>query len=551
MKQHIKSVILSGTKWSRRISILSLFAFIACTDYVQDIEDQRDEWREEQAKIESSSETNGVSLSSIEETTSSSFIEPSNHTNPDNHASSSSVPPAKNSSSSNTAFSSNFVSSSSKEASSSSVTAEGAWAYLNPDIAYGELTDSRDGQIYKTVVIGRQTWMAQNLNYEYNKQTAISYYNTQKTENRSIYGLLYTWAAAMDSVNSGCGYETTCGADYNRYEIGVCPDGWRLPNNEDWDELYRFANRHCSGDDVGTCLKSKDLWFEGKDKGTNRLGFSALPASHGQGAGDNSNILMYGPRAYFWSSTEYGETGAYTPWFDYDESILNWHVHTKNYGFSIRCIKDEPHESLNDSSIGSLYYELGRELVDLRDGQVYKTSAIGEQIWMAQNLNFETDSSICYGNSLDSCKKYGRLYQWYSAMGEFEISNKIESDSISNNITKQGVCPGGWHLPSEEEWQELIETVGGNQIAGTKLKSSSGWYGNNNGDNYNYFNMKPSGSRNQYGFSAARYGASIWTSSEQTTDSATSIHFSTTSSINISVSIKTNYMGIRCLKNSF
>lgn len=447
----------------------------------------------------------------------------------------------KKSSSSNAIFSSDLNISSSEEESSSSVTAEGAWEYLNPNINYGELVDSRDGQIYKTVVIGKQTWMAQNLNYEYNRGTAVSY----SMEKRNVYGLLYTWAAAMDSANSGCGYGKQCHADYERYEIGICPDGWRLPNYEDWDELYRFAYRNCEGDDLGICLKSKELWTNYNEiQGTDRLGFSALPAGEGREMPD-----LYGWRAYFWSATELGETGAYTPYFSNDQTILNWAVHTKTYGFSIRCIKDEPYESLNDSSIGSLYYELGRELIDLRDNHVYRTSTIGSQIWMAENLNYEKDSSICYGYSLDSCSKYGRLYQWHSAMDESEEICGMGNICDSNKDKVKGACPGGWHLPSKGEWLELFDAVGGDSIAGAKLKATSGWAEGKNGDNYNSFSVKPSGSRNQYGFSAARYGAWLWTSTEQSADSSNHVSFSRYNSAKIINGVKTDYMGIRCVKD--
>lgn len=477
---------------------------------------------------------------SLEKQSSSSVI-PSGESHEEFSSSSSSQ--LKNTSSSNTIYSSDLNDSSSVEGSSSSVTAEGAWEYLNPNIDYGEFVDSRDGQIYKTVVIGKQTWMAQNLNYECNNGTAVSY----SIEERNVYGLLYTWAAAMDSANSGCGYGKQCYADYGRHEIGICPDGWRLPNYEDWDELYRFAYRNCEGDDLGICLKSKELWTNRNEiQGTDRLGFSALPAGEGR-----EMPGFYGFRAYFWSATEWGDAGAYTPYFSYDETILNWAVHTKSYGFSIRCIKDEPYESLNDSSIGSLYYELGRELIDLRDNHIYRTSTIGSQIWMAENLNYENDSSICYGYSLDSCSKYGRLYQWHSAMDESEDNCGMGNMCNSNKGNVKGICPGGWHLPSKDEWLELFDVVGGTSIAGTKLKTKSGWAEGKNGDNYNYFGIKPSGSRNQYGFSAARYGASLWTSSEQSADSSNYVSFSIYSSAKINNGEKTDYMGIRCVKDDF
>ena len=96
------------------------------------------------------------------------------------------------------------------------------------------------------------------------------------------------------------------------------------------------------------------------------------------------------------------------------------------------------------------------ELADDRDGQTYKTVKIGDQWWMAENLNYETDSSFCYKDSAEFCEKYGRLYTW---------------DAVVD------VCPDGWHLPSKAEWETLITAVGGQATAGKMLKSTSGGKG--------------------------------------------------------------------------
>ena len=93
-------------------------------------------------------------------------------------------------------------------------------------------------------------------------------------------------------------------------------------------------------------------------------------------------------------------------------------------------------------------------LTDSRDGQTYRTVKIGNQVWMAENLNYETANSYCYKDSVSNCTKYGRLYTWAAA--------KI-------------ACPSGWHLPTEVEFKELVATVGGSSTAGKMLKSTSGW----------------------------------------------------------------------------
>jgi uncharacterized protein (TIGR02145 family) len=139
------------------------------------------------------------------------------------------------------------------------------------------------------------------------------------------------------------------------------------------------------------------------------------------------------------------------------------------------CSKTTPLESV------SIKYDT---LTDTRDGQKYKTVKIGKiwkQIWMAQNINYQTESgSWCYNDSASYCKQYGRLYDWKTA---------------------KTICPKGWKLPSRDNWDILVATAGGFEIAGNKLKSKSGWKNRNdwstvNGtDNYG-FSALPGGYRN-------------------------------------------------------
>ena len=118
---------------------------------------------------------------------------------------------------------------------------------------------------------------------------------------------------------------------------------------------------------------------------------------------------------------------------------------------------DVPKDSAKTSYVTTSYlnpdYSYG-EVTDARDGQVYKTTTIGSQTWLAQNLNYETTNSACFNNVADSCAKYGRLYSWNDA---------------------KEACPSGWHLPDTTEWNVLLDEVGGKDSATVNLISKNGW----------------------------------------------------------------------------
>ena len=120
----------------------------------------------------------------------------------------------------------------------------------------------------------------------------------------------------------------------------------------------------------------------------------------------------------------------------------------------------------------------GSGVKDSRDGKSYRTIKIGSQIWLAENLNYQTSNSKCYGNDASNCAKYGRLYNWNEA---------------------KNACPVGWHLPSNAEWTVLFNYVGGESTAGTKLKSKTGW---------NSYSNVPAGT-DEYGFSALPSGSGL------------------------------------------
>jgi len=124
-------------------------------------------------------------------------------------------------------------------------------------------------------------------------------------------------------------------------------------------------------------------------------------------------------------------------------------------------------------------------LEDARDGQTYRAVKIGSQVWMAQNLNFKVDSSYCYDNDTANCTKFGRLYKWATAMG---LNDSCNTKLCSSQVTakRQGVCPSGWHVPSDAEWTKLTDTTLASATSGTLLKSTSGWSTNTGTDTYGF-----------------------------------------------------------------
>ena len=235
--------------------------------------------------------------------------------------SSSSVESSANESSS----SSSVESSSSENLSSSSV--ESSSSESIPD---GYMKDSRDGKLYKIVVIGSQTWMAQNLNYEY-KVKGRTYGNYCRDNNCTTYGRYYTWGAAMDSVNTKCGYKKDCSVKYP--VKGICDDGWRLPNKTDWENLFKSAG---GVDKAGKNLRSKNGWTNSIINGTDPYKFTALPA----GFYENGYFREGGFGAFFWTSVKSDSDNAYYMNIDIDYNSAYLKYSAKNLAMSVRCVKN-------------------------------------------------------------------------------------------------------------------------------------------------------------------------------------------------------------------
>jgi len=151
----------------------------------------------------------------------------------------------------------------------------------------------------------------------------------------------------------------------------------------------------------------------------------------------------------------------------------------------------------NDDSGGSSG-GVSRGVADIAD---YRTTPIGTQVWMAENLKYDVSGSKCYNDDPANCTKYGRLYDWVTAM---DLPDSCDHRSCSSQIKPkhQGICPNGWHIPSSEDWDKLLRYLDGTndtdspydgQTAGKYLKAANGW------DDYN---GESGNGEDTYGFSA-------------------------------------------------
>ncbi|MDR0517213.1 MAG: fibrobacter succinogenes major paralogous domain-containing protein [Fibromonadaceae bacterium] len=201
------------------------------------------------------------------------------------------------------------------------------------------------GKTYRTVVIGTQTWMAENLNYDVSGSKCYD----NKTENCDKYGRMYDWSMAMALPSSCNSASTSCSGQVNAKHKGICPSGWHIPSEADWDKLIRYVDG-----DTGTSnpydsrtaswyLNATSGWNYGNGEDT--YGFSALPGGFVLGGFSGGNFSSVGDQGYWWSSLEEEGNGYYYARFryvtsnGYDVYVMQYYL-DKSSLFSVRCVKD-------------------------------------------------------------------------------------------------------------------------------------------------------------------------------------------------------------------
>jgi len=496
------------------------------------------------------------------------------------------------------------------------------WSFTT--CAQGYLTDI-DGNVYRTVKIGDQWWMAENLRVTHYRNgeplvaitdstqwaglTSGAFGCYQNDSNYTAdYGLLYNWYALIDS-NS------------------IAPDGWHVPTDTEWKQLeMALGMSQIDADKTGwrgtiEGGKLKEAgeahWISPNSGATNESGFAARP-----GGFRDSNTGGYskmGTDAHYWSATEGDANNAWRRKLVYNGSDIGRGNLNKHYGFSVRCVRNTvPHiipnppglvspvngsanidlntyliwsevanvdfynlQVANDSlfttpvleenglvttsfqltnlSEDTTYYwrvnatnaagtsawsqncrfttiTYERGTVTDIDGNVYQTVKIGDQWWMAENLqvthyrngdaipnitddsewfNSSTGAWCYYNNDIANAADYGVLYNWFAV-------------NDSSNL-----APVGWHVPTDAEWKLLEITLGMNQYEadrsghrgvteGGKLKETGTrhWREPNTGaTNYSGFTARPGGQRDMFGGFFNIYSfAYFWTASEYHTD---------------------------------
>ena len=233
---------------------------------------------------------------------------------------------------------------------------------------------------------------------------------------------------------------------------------------------------------------------------------------------------------------------------DDEKSSSSKKEESSSSGIESSSSKEEPDESSSCSSIQeekssssaeSLSELTDSTFTDSRDGQTYRILKLGKQVWFGENLNYSGEDAVgyCHENDPEKCEIYGKLYRWNDAMK---------------------ACPEGWHLPGLLEWIDLINYVGGQEMAGVKLKSKAYWYIQEEfaqyagTDDYGFSILPGSFMSEQGSFgSTARLAAHLWTSTEETDTRSNDVFLMhSMGKVVLEGSPRDVGMSVRCLKDS-
>ena len=213
----------------------------------------------------------------------------------------------------------------------------------NPALSYGSMTD-QEGNVYKTIVIGTQEWMAENLNTGMYRNGEV----IPNVTNNTQWATLSTGAWGI--YNNDSQYECPYGKLYNWYAVNdsrnVCPAGWHVPSDAEWSTLSQTLDPSSIANITGTqsmvaggFLKSTNavLWTNPNQDANNSSGFSALPAGQRD---SNGSIGSNGNLTGFWTKQAFGNAAAWTREIYYYGGSLERYSYDKRVGYSVRCLRD-------------------------------------------------------------------------------------------------------------------------------------------------------------------------------------------------------------------
>jgi len=191
------------------------------------------------------------------------------------------------------------------------------------------------------------------------------------------------------------------------------------------------------------------------------------------------------------------------------------------------CAATQPAER-SSTSTGA---QISASSVNAQDARQYRSVKIGDKIWMSENVNVKTGNSWCYNEDESNCSKYGRLYDWNTA---------------------KTVCPTGWHLPSRQEWDDLVTAVGGSDEAENALKSTDGWggFGGSAGTDDYKFSALPGGRRYNVMHQFLNAGESgYWWMADDEGQSENAYSFGLGAFGGVNFDEKENGYSVRCVQN--
>jgi uncharacterized protein (TIGR02145 family) len=416
-------------------------------------------------------------------------------------------------------------------------------------LAFDEIVKDIDGNIYTTVKIGSQVWMVENLK-------VTRYRNGDPIERVTITPEWGGVTGKYGVYQNDDAIAAFAGNLYNWYALtdprGIAPEGWRVPTEADWNALVAYLG----GEDVaGGKLKSTDPahWNSPNTGATNSSGFTAVG---GGIAHVNTTGSDFGNLGFYWCSTQHDPTLGLIRMLGHDHEKAIYSGAAKAEAFSVRLIKgdgeDHPIElSVSPSNTGTVTgaatykkdnwvtitaspetgfafdywqvagsgevfstksthsFQVTRDLsliavfknagsVEDIDGNAYTTVEVGSQTWMVENLK------VTHYRNGDPIERVTESIDWDTSTGKYGVyQNDDDVAAITGNLynwaavtDSRNIAPEGWRVPTEADWNALVAYLGGEDVAGGKLKST----------NPAHWNSPNTGATNSSGFTAVAGG---------------------------------------------